>query len=41
MWAGEGYVGSFPETYKYPLFLHWANDPKAKVFVQSRNTCKK
>ena len=23
------------------FFLHWANDPKAKVFVQSRNTCKK
>ena len=20
MWAGEGYVGSFPETYKYPFF---------------------
>ena len=22
MWAGEGYVGSFPETYKYPLFFY-------------------
>lgn len=42
MWAGEGYVGSFPETYKYPLFFTLGNnDPKAKVFIQSRNTCKK
>ena len=21
MWAGEGYVGSFPETYNDPLFF--------------------
>ena len=38
---GEGNVGSFPETCNDPIFfLPWAKDPKAKVFVQSRNTCK-